>query len=48
MGIGDLPPRGTRPAVRPDSIEPVLLDGPPAAEGLRQVIHTPVHLAWLD
>lgn len=28
-----------------DSLERALLDGLPAAEGLRQVIHTPVHLA---
>lgn len=28
-----------------DSLEQALLDGLLAAEGLRQVIHTPVHLA---
>lgn len=40
-------PRGARPVVPQDSLERALLDGLPAAEGLRQVIHTPVHLAGL-
>lgn len=45
LGISDLP-LGALGCAAAGHTESALLDGPPPTEGLQQVIHTRVHLAW--